>query len=43
LYREYFSLKEQTHEVEKIRKIVYDILRVEAREQRPQKERGMER
>ena len=36
LYREYYSLKEQPHEVENIRKSVYDILRGEAREQRPQ-------
>lgn len=42
LYREYNLLKGQTHEIEKIRKSVYDILRVESREQRHQKPRGME-
>ena len=43
LYRDYYSLKDETHEVDIIRRSVEYIIREDARRTRPPRDRGMER
>ena len=43
LYRDYHSLKDETHEVDMIRRSVEYIIREDARRTRPPRDRGMER